>query len=108
MRSWPGAIVATAAHSIGRPSADGDTQLARDAAAGRGVPTFYGRDPADPAIPAFASAWALRYLRAHTDLLERSYPGLGHSLSMPEIADVVAFLAPLLRRAEPDRRAATS
>lgn len=85
----------------------GDAQLGRDAAAGRGVPAFYGRDPADPAIPAFASAWALRYLRAHTAVQEHSYPGMGHSLSMPEIADVVAFLAPLLRR-EPHRHAATS
>lgn len=75
----------------------GDAGLARNTAAGRGVPAFYGRDPADPAIPTFASAWALRYLRAHTALQEHSYPGLGHSLSMPEIADVVAFLGPLLR-----------
>ena len=44
----------------------------------------------------YASAWALEYLRDHTRLTERSYPGMGHSLSMPEIADVVRFLRPLL------------
>jgi phospholipase/carboxylesterase len=86
----------------------GDTHLARELAAGRGVPAFYGRDPADPAIPAFASAWALRYLRGHTALQEHSYPGLGHSLSMPELADVISFLGPLLRRGEADRGSATS
>ena len=86
----------------------GDARLARDAAAGRGVPAFYGRDPADPAIPTFASAWALRYLRAHTALQEHTYPGLGHSLSMPEIADVLRFLEPVLRRESGDRRTGTS
>ena len=78
----------------------GDAQLARDAAAGTGLPAFYGRDPADPAIPSFASAWALRYLRAHTALQEHSYPGMGHNLSMPEIMDLLAFLEPLLRPGE--------
>lgn len=86
----------------------GDAHLAREVAAGRGVPAFYGRDPADPAIPAFASAWALRYLRAHTAVQEHSYPGMGHSLSMPEITDVVGFLGPQLRRREVDRRTGTA
>lgn len=86
----------------------GDAQLAREVEAGRGVPAFYGRDPADPAIPAFASTWALEYLRAHTALQEYSYPGMGHSLSMPEITDLTAFLHPLLRHAEAGRRTGTS
>jgi phospholipase/carboxylesterase len=86
----------------------GDAQLAREVAAGRGVPAFYGRDPADPAIPAFASAWALRYLRTHTALQEHSYPGMGHSLSMPEITDLTAFLGPLLRSGGADRQTGTS
>lgn len=86
----------------------GDERLARDAAAGRGVPTFYGRDPADPAIPAFASAWVLRYLRTHTALQEHTYPDMGHSLSFPEIADVITFLEPLLGQGELNRRTGTS
>lgn len=73
-----------------------DDSLAAAVADGRGVPAFYGRDPADPAIPPYASAWALDYLRTHTRLEEHSYPGMGHSLSMPEIGDVVGFLRPLL------------
>ena len=82
----------------------GDARLAGDVVAGHGVPAFYGRDPADPAIPAFASAWALRFLRSHTALQEYSYPGLGHSLSMPELTDVISFLGPLLRQDDGDRR----
>jgi phospholipase/carboxylesterase len=75
----------------------GDATMAAAVRAGRGIPAFYGRDPKDPAIPGYASAWALDFLREHTDLTERSYPGMGHSLSMPEITDVVSFLRPLLR-----------
>lgn len=74
----------------------GDLPMAAAVRAGKGIPAFYGRDPADPAIPGFAGAWALNFLRDHTRLTERSYPGMGHSLSMPEIADVVGFLRPLL------------
>lgn len=74
----------------------GDASMAAAVRAGRGIPAFYGRDPADPAIPGYASAWALDFLRDHTALTARSYPGMGHSLSMPEIADVVGFLRPLL------------
>lgn len=85
----------------------GDARLARDAAAGRGVPAFYGRDPADPAIPPFASAWARQFLRAHTALQEHTYPGMGHSLSMPEITDVTAFLGQQLRGGN-ERRTGTS
>lgn len=74
----------------------GDAAMAAAVRSGGGIPTFYGRDPADPAIPGYASAWALEFLREHTRLTERSYPGMGHSLSMPEIVDVVGFLRPLL------------
>jgi len=74
-----------------------DNWLADEVSAGRGVPAFYGRDPADPAIPDYASAWALGFLREHTRLEERTYPRMGHSLSMEEISDVVQFLRPLLR-----------
>ncbi len=76
----------------------GDPTMAAEVRAGGGIPAFYGRDPADPAIPGYASAWALDYLRDHTRLTERSYPGIGHSLSMPEITDIVGFLRPLLAR----------
>ncbi|GGM14240.1 alpha/beta hydrolase [Nakamurella endophytica] len=92
------ALVALSGFSFDAPQ-PADALLAREAAAGRGVPAFYGRDPADPAIPGFASAWALRFLREHTAVQERTYPGVGHGLSLPEIADVVAFLAPFLRTA---------
>ncbi|WP_196073265.1 alpha/beta hydrolase [Nakamurella alba] len=85
------ALVALSGFSFDAPQ-PGDPQLARDAAAGRGVPCFYGRDPTDPAIPGFAAEWARRFLADHTALEEHSYPGMGHSLSPVEIADVVPFL----------------
>ena len=53
-----------------------------------GVPAFVGYDPADPLIPPIANRWAMTFLRTHTDLEEHSYPGMGHSVSMPEIADL--------------------
>ena len=34
----------------------------------------------------------MTFLRTHTDLEEHSYPGMGHSVSMPEIADLTRFL----------------
>lgn len=75
----------------------GDAHLAGSAAAGRGVPAFVGYDHVDPQIPAVANRWALTYLRTHTALQEHSYPGMGHSVSLDEIADVAAFLGVVLR-----------
>ncbi len=74
----------------------GDGELGVRARSGHGIPAFYGRDPADPRIPGFASEFALEFLRANTDLTERSYPGIGHGMSFAQVADVVAFLRPLL------------
>jgi phospholipase/carboxylesterase len=62
------------------------------AANGTGVPAFVGYDPADPLIPPIANRWAMTFLRTHTELEEHSYPGMGHSVSMPEIADLTKFL----------------
>jgi len=70
----------------------GDSALAVSAATGSGVPAFVGYDPADPLIPPIANRWAVTFLRTHTDLEEHSYPGMGHSVSMPEIADLTRFL----------------
>lgn len=65
-------------------------------AAGHGVPAFYGRDPHDPVIPGLVADWVLDFLRRHTALTERSYLGMGHSVSPEEIADLAGFLTPLL------------
>ncbi|HYN74264.1 MAG TPA: hypothetical protein VES60_17355 [Nakamurella sp.] len=78
----------------------GDAALAANAAGGHGVPTFAGYDPNDPLIPAAANRWALTYLRTHTNLEEHSYPGMGHTVSLDEIADLARFL----RRTLPIRR----
>lgn len=55
-------------------------------------PPSWGYDPNDPLIPAVANRWALTYLRTHANLQERSYPSMGHSVSLDEIADLAGFL----------------
>ncbi|MET0965835.1 MAG: hypothetical protein ABWZ02_05530 [Nakamurella sp.] len=74
----------------------GDAALAVGAATGNGVPAFAGYDPGDPIVPAIANRWAMTFLRTHTDLEEHAYPGMGHSVSMPEIQDLTAFLRRVL------------
>ena len=61
-----------------------------------------GPDTALPVVgsPLTASLdWTRRHLlmRTHTALQEHSYPGMGHSVSLDEIADVAAFLGVVLR-----------
>lgn len=66
----------------------GDTALAQIA-----PPVFAGHDPADPIIPPVASQRLDAFLREHTTLTARTYPGVGHGISAEEMDDVVAFLA---------------
>lgn len=54
---------------------------------------FWGRGDTDAVIPSHAIATAADFLSAHTTLTERVYPGLGHAISMAELADVAAFIA---------------
>ena len=70
----------------------GDAQLEVMATSGHGVPAFTGYDPADPRVPAVAIRHAVNYLRTHSALEEHTYPGMGHSISIPEISDVARFL----------------
>lgn len=68
-------------------------QPADPALAGSRPPAFWGRGDVDTVIPAPAVAAAREFLAAHTSLTERIYPGLGHQISMAELADVAAFIA---------------
>ena len=70
----------------------GDHQLEVMATSGHGVPAFVGYDPRDPRVPGVALRHAVTFLRTHTALEEHTYPGMGHSISMPEITDVARFL----------------
>ena len=56
------------------------------------TPVFFGRGTVDPIIDAAAFARARSFLAAHTTLTEKVYPGLGHGITMDELADVSAFL----------------
>ncbi len=54
---------------------------------------FWGRDPRDPVIGENLIAYTRKWLPAHTDLDERLYANVGHSLSIEEIEDVAEFLS---------------
>jgi phospholipase/carboxylesterase len=75
----------------------GDAELAVRVRAGAGVPVFFGYDPADPVVPTRATDHARQYLAGHTALEEHRYPGIGHSVGLPEITDVARFLTRFLR-----------
>ena len=65
----------------------GDAQLAA-----RRLPVFWGRGDKDPLIPAILVESTRWWLRHHTDLTERVYPGLSHNVSPAELADLAAFV----------------
>lgn len=69
-------------------------------------PVLWGRDPADPVIPSSAIARTLAWLPTRSQLEVHEYPGIGHSISREEAADVAAFLrahVPGAASAETDR-----
>lgn len=67
--------------------------LPGDAAlAARRPPVFWGRGTHDDVIPEPLVAHTVEWLPAHVELSGRVYPGLTHSISEQELADVNAFL----------------
>jgi phospholipase/carboxylesterase len=65
----------------------GDAELAA-----RRLPVFWGRGDRDPLIPVLLVESTRWWLRQHTDLTERVYPGLSHNVSAAELADLAAFV----------------
>jgi len=55
-------------------------------------PVFWGRGTHDEVIPSSFIEATQRWLPHHSTLTTRIYEGLGHSVSEPELADVLAFL----------------
>jgi len=66
---------------------EGDAELAR-----LRPPVFWGRGTDDPVIPHEAIERTAAWLPRHTDATTRIYEGLGHSISTPELGDIVLFL----------------
>ncbi|GAA2241572.1 phospholipase [Herbiconiux moechotypicola] len=60
--------------------------------AGRRPPIFWGRDLDDPAMTAEAVGRTEAFLAGHATATERRYPGIAHSISLDELADVSEFL----------------
>jgi phospholipase/carboxylesterase len=69
----------------------GDEILARSK-----PPVFFGRGDADQVISPETTARILAWLPGHTTLTEKVYPGLAHSISGEELADVSDFLVQAL------------
>lgn len=65
----------------------GDAELAA-----RRLPVFWGRGDRDRVIPPPLVESTRWWLRKHTDLTERVYPGLSHNVSTAELADLAVFL----------------
>jgi phospholipase/carboxylesterase len=53
---------------------------------------FWGRGDQDRVIPPLLVESTRWWLRRHTDLTERVYPGLSHNVSVAELADLAAFV----------------
>jgi phospholipase/carboxylesterase len=69
----------------------GDAELAA-----RRLPVFWGRGDKDSVIPNILVESTRWWLRQHTDLTERVYPGLSHNVSVTELADLAAFVRALI------------
>jgi phospholipase/carboxylesterase len=65
----------------------GDAELAT-----RRLPVFWGHGDQDRVIPPLLVESTRWWLRRHTDLTERVYPGLSHNVSTAELADLAAFV----------------
>jgi phospholipase/carboxylesterase len=53
---------------------------------------FLGHGDADPVIPPTATARTSAWAADHTDVTERTYPGLAHGVSAAELEDVARFI----------------
>ena len=71
----------------------GAPQPADDVLATTRPPVFWGRGAEDRVIAAHAVTRTGDWLPRHSALVERVYPGLAHSISADEVADVREFLA---------------
>lgn len=56
------------------------------------VPFFWGRDKVDYVINAEAIGFTKRWLRENTELTAATYPDMGHTIELDELADVAKFL----------------
>ncbi len=55
-------------------------------------PVFWGRGTDDPVIPSVAFERTAAWMPAHTTATIRTYEGIGHSISTPELAEFSSFL----------------
>ena len=78
------------------PDRPADRELIHDLAAGAGIPALLGYDEEDNVINKKALRWTAEFYRKHTELTEKTYPGLGHRMGSVQLTDIAEFLAPML------------
>ncbi|CAN5341620.1 dienelactone hydrolase family protein [soil metagenome] len=61
-------------------------------------PAFSAHGDLDTVIPPERAADTARWLREHTTLTEKRYPGLGHSVAPQEVLDVSQFISAQLHK----------
>ena len=66
----------------------------------RKPPVFWGRGTLDHVIAPALIEHTHDWLPRHATVTDRIYEGLGHSVSEPELADVLAFLRPFYARTD--------
>jgi phospholipase/carboxylesterase len=72
--------------------ADGDPFFDDAATAAAKPEIFWGRDQADPVVPAAAVEYTNTWLRAHSQLTKVLYTGIWHGINAQEMAHVGEFL----------------
>jgi phospholipase/carboxylesterase len=77
------------------------------ALASRRPPVFSGRGDADRLVPVMLTTLTEAWLRSHTTLESKVYPGLGHNVAPEEITDLITFLQKHLPGADEDTVAGT-
>ncbi|WP_371130814.1 alpha/beta hydrolase [Arthrobacter sp. SDTb3-6] len=92
LRHRPADYVAVVGLSGFVVEADGDPWFDDQATAAAKPEIFWGRDQADPVIPAAAVEYTNTWLRAHTELTKVLYTGIWHGINAQEIAHVGEFL----------------
>lgn len=93
LRHRPEAYAAVVGLSGFVVDAAGDPYFRDDAVALARPEFFWGRDQADPVIPAESVEFTNDWLRGHTRLTKVLYTGIWHGISAQEIAHVGEFLA---------------
>src|SRR5690606_5626215 len=83
--SFPGVVALSALLVPGSEAGDDDLRA-------NPRPVFWGHADTDPVISLFSDTLTPTWLHQHTDVTEKIYPCMGHSVSAAELADLRSWL----------------